>query len=498
MKKSIYPERSQEASAILLEGAPGKTLVVPLDFAKREHAALICLGTGETLSTPLRVFNTMAGARFLVGKIERERSRRGIERDHVLVGGEDSPPFAINFIESLRVERYKLLRVNAKEAKNFRSTTRASSDHIDLTGVAEVIMRHRSYDVERHYDLWHKMRCASRARNRLTGDETAIKNRIHRLVESLFPGFLDAKASPVTPFSDACLAILERGFTVHKFKAMRESSIGKLLASHGVHSASNSAAMLKALAEGALAPDSGEAAEYLSRSLAVKVETLRATRKSLWFEENEMARCLVQTPGFWLTTIPGVGVVLSGNMCAEYGSSDGWPSADRMASYAGVVPRQKQTGGMDSPPIRGGLPPNANRRLRNHLLQIAHHCGTTASPAGRLKWELAGHILMKKHKTVEARGGRSRLATAKKFLSVARAMARAEAYYVPEHWLGAGIERVSDEEYYGYLAAMDEALKRKWEQYDLSGIDPENDNLRQWRITYESIIENRSYRTRGS
>ncbi|MFA4975056.1 MAG: transposase [bacterium] len=498
MKRSIYPERSQEASSILFDGDSRKTLVVPLDFAKREHAALVCLGTGEALSRPLRVFNTMEGVRFLVGKIERERNRLQIDRGRVLVGGEDPAAYAINFLEALRAERYMLLRVGAKEAKKYRSSTRASSDQIDMTGIAEAIIHHRARNLERHDGLWHKMRCASRARGRLVCDETALKNRIHRLVETLFPGFLDAARPPVAPFSDACLAILEKDFTIHKFRRTREATLAQRLASLGVHKPSEAATGLKALAENAIAPVEGEVAEYQARSLASKVESMRALRKSLWFEENEMARCLVQTPGFWLTTIPGVGVTLAGNVCAELGPTERWPDADHMASYAGIVSRQKQTGGQDSPPRKGGLPPDTNRRLRNYLLQVARHCGTTADPAGRLQWDLAEHVLMKKHKRIEAKGGRSRLATAKKFLDVARSLVRAGAYYMPERWLGSGFERVHEEEYHGYLAVMNDTLERKWREYDLAGIEPEVDYLVQWRILYECVAEHRSHRTRGS
>ena len=43
---------------------------------------------------------------------------------------------------------------------------------------------------------------------------------------------------------------------------------------------------------------------YHSRSLAAKVELLRGIRVALRAEENELARCLVQTPGFLLSGIP--------------------------------------------------------------------------------------------------------------------------------------------------------------------------------------------------
>ncbi|OPZ74302.1 MAG: hypothetical protein BWY79_02130 [Actinobacteria bacterium ADurb.Bin444] len=59
---------------------------------------------------------------------------------------------------------------------------------------------------------------------------------------------------------------------------------------------------LKALAESVLAPTHGTV-PYMEKSLAAKARHMVALRENLRLEENEMARCLVQTPGFFLTSI---------------------------------------------------------------------------------------------------------------------------------------------------------------------------------------------------
>ena len=46
-----------------------------------------------------------------------------------------------------------------------------------------------------------------------------------------------------------------------------------------------------------------------------------------------------------LTTVRGIGITLASGVAAEIGPPDSQPSVRRLSSYAGIVPRTKQTGG---------------------------------------------------------------------------------------------------------------------------------------------------------
>lgn len=478
MKKNIYGDRSQLVSECFSAvGDPREVLVVAMDLAKSEHTALFCRGDGEyLLSRPLRVFNTPEGVEYLVGKVESTRQSRGIAKERVLIGGEDPGQYTFNFIYQLGVRGFPFIRVNASEASALRNNTRASTDFLDLDGIGQAIVQQRGRTMEAFDRVYRPLKSASRARRRLVSQETASKNRIHRGVEILFPGFLNETETGIVPFSGSSLALMEDGFSLIKIKRMREETLVKLLRRHHTQKPEEAAAKVKAMAARVLPPPP-EIIDYESGSLAAKVRMLRTVRESLAMEENEMARCLVQTPGFYLTTIPGMGVVLSGHIMAEFGPPTLWRAADNMVSYAGIVSRIKWTGGPGKAPTVGTLPKNANRALKDYLLQAAHHVGTTGE-----------HRLQKHFHRVENRQGRTRLSTAKMLVRIGRQMVLGEMPYLPLEMLRPQLP-LPAEYVRTFFADLTRKLTDKWEEYDLSGIPDSENYLVKWEAKVEELTQ---------
>lgn len=476
MKKSIYSGKSQEVQRCLERaGGPEKIMVVAMDMAKAEHCALLCNGSGEYfLKKPIPVFNNQKGVNFLFEKIDGIIRRRGIERGNVIVGAEDPPHWAYNFIHAVRQGGYPFISVNAKLAKTRRQKTRASSDAIDSVGIAQVILEHRGRTLLDYDRIYAPMKEAARTRRKLVREETACKNRIHRSTEILCPGFLDESLSGLNAFTQGSLDLMERNFSCLHLRRAHVGTLARRLGKHRVEKPERVAEKIKALAE-AVIPPPKDLVDYEMKSLQAKVKLLRAIRGSIVVEENQMARALVQTPGFFLTSIPGMGVVLSGHITAEYGPTDSWPPADNMASYFGIIPRQTQTGGSAKPAQVTRLPMDANRIGKDYLLQAAFHVGTTGN-----------HRLQKHYARVQARGGRERLSTAKLLLRIARKMVQTEMVYLPEHFL-------KPPEHFSLPSSMIQSyfeegvatLKRKWKSYDLSGIPEQDNRLIQWENDVE-------------
>jgi len=476
VNKSIYGERCQLVGECFNRaGGPDKVLIVPIDMAKAEHTAMMCRGTGDYLHRrPLRVYNSPEGSAFLVAKVKAMMHKHRIPRENVLIGGEDPGEYAFNFIHQVRLAGFPFLRVNAAEASTLRNNARASSDVIDLDGIAQAIIQQRGRRVRDFDEVYSPMKSAVRARRSLRKEETAWKNRIHRSVEILFPGFLGKKDTGMVAFSEACLSFLEDDFSLVKIKRMRLDTVVKRLRKGHTHRPEEAAVKIKKLADQSLAPPS-EIVPYESASLAAKVKMIRAVRECIVMQETEMARCLVQTPGFFLTSIPGIGVPLAGHITAEYGPADTWPHADNMASYAGIVPRQNQTGGAGKPPKIGHLPLNANRIVKDYLLQAAYHVGTTGE-----------HRLRQYYMKAENEERRSRLATAKLLLRIARQMVRTEMIYLPVEILQPG-PQLPQGDVLAYYRSATTALEAKWKKYDLSGIPDEKNYLVKWKENLKSI-----------
>lgn len=491
MQRDIFPDRSQVAAELLRSQPSSSVLIVPVDFAKREHVAQICSGTGEFLfQRPIIARNDAPGAAYLIERIEACCRRLGVPRSHVLVGGEDAPSYARNFLTALAAAGLHLLRVQPADAKRYRTNTRATTDKLALNGIAQAILCRRSYDLERLGGLYSTMKGAERTRRRLVWQETAAKNRIHRQVEWLFPGFLSQAQSGLLPFGSASLELMGEDFSVVHIRRLRTETLVRRLKQASVQHPAEAAEKLKALAGKTLAPPA-EAIAYGSRSLALQVGLLRGLQGAMKAEENEMARCLAQTPGFLLTSIPGIGVVLAGGLVAEYGDPDHWPDPDRMASYGGIVPRHYQTGGPDAQGITGSLPLDCNHHLKDWLLQAAFHAGTTPHEAwDRMALPGDQHRLYEHYQRVELQEGHSRLSTAKLLLRIGRAMVRDRRAYLPANALDPQAQdALSPEALVQYLGLTAAAVARRWRGYDLSGLPEELNLLQQWHKEIEALTQ---------
>jgi len=489
MARNILPERSQGAADLLARAEPRRVLIVPIDFAKETHVVQFAKGSaGYLLKRPLNVRNDLSGSQFLQDRIAGCRAKYRIPMGNVLIGGEEVPEYAMNFVLSLELAGYRVVRVNAKDARKYRTNSRAASDALALDGIAEAIRLRRAYDIQAHDGLYGALKMAGRARRTLRRQITATRNRIHKDVELLCPGLLNEKLSGLPAFGPGSLALMESGCSVQRLRRMSAAVLARRLAKAGTHKPCEVAARLKAFAASALAPDP-ELVPYRQGTLARKVGLLRTLQTALADEEEEMARCLVRTPAFLLTSIPGLGVALAGGIVGEYGDPERWLDTDRMMSYVGLAVRQHQTGGPGSAPVVVGLPVDANHVLKDLLLQAAFHVGTTVHPAWRELGLPGCHPLREYYRRLEQRGGHSRMGTARKLLRIAGAMVRGRSVYLPAEALHPAADGpMPPARLCEYLRVVRGMLLEKWKPYDLSGIPDEENQLKLWLQEIDRIV----------
>jgi len=476
MKKNIYPQGNQALNKKFNLISPDKLLLVPIDYAKKEHTAQLCLGTGELLlNKAMRIYNNTEGVIFLEKQIFSTSNRMKINRENIIICMEDPPGYVQNFTDKLLFDGFTCVRVNAKDAKKFRTNSRVSNDILDLNGIAQAVINRRCRPIETYEELYSTMKEAARTRKRLVKETTSLKNRIHKYVDLLFPGFLTAN-NGLDPFSGASMELLGQNFSVIKIKRMRRKSLIKILCKHHINNANEVATQLQLLAQRTLCPSS-TAVAHLSKSLTSAVELYFALNKWIMNEENTMARCLVQSPGFYLTSIPGIGVVLAAVIMGEFGGPGKWKNSAQQASNAGICNRIKQTGGPDKPAIDIGLSRNCNRRLKDALLQVGFNMGKFKHPAGKIFPRFAEHHLHKHFWRVDNRGSKSGLSTAKKFIGIASQMISCQQVYLDKVFLK-NPNSISSEENLGYFLSVLELLKQKWSRHDLSGIPDEKNYLK--------------------
>jgi hypothetical protein len=144
-KSSIYPNRSQELLTLFEKaGNPSKLMCVPIDYAKKDHLVMFCNGNGEVIRKPFSVKNSVDGVKYLIDQVNRSCRHRHIQYDHVFFGGEDVNSYAENFANSIRANGWLVANVNAHDAKKQRENLQASTDRLDLMGIATMLLNRRA------------------------------------------------------------------------------------------------------------------------------------------------------------------------------------------------------------------------------------------------------------------------------------------------------------------------------------------------------------------
>ncbi len=473
------------ASIFDAAGSTKNVLIVALDYAKDKHLCLLCNGAGDELLKPFPVHNDRAGLDHLLERIQTTCRRRSIRLGNVIIGGEDNPAYAENFLYALdqHKEGFLVVRVNAWKAKKQRENIQASTDRLDLSGIAKTLINRDAYlvfDRGEHaseYADQRALRALSRTRDALVKVRTSISNRIHNEVKVLLPGFLDtSEENPLGPFSRASLSLMEKSdFHAGAFARKRPAPLAKTLAKFGVHEPALKAQNLIARARKAL-PPRPESVECRQQSLQRLVSTYRHLETLCSELELLSAGVLARTPAAVLTSISGIAIVTASGIGGELGHIDHLGPLGHMTSYAGVVPGIEQTGGPDKPGVTTRVKRRCNRRLKKHLVHAVFHMGIRIGPPE----------FIASYQKLKAAGQHADFVMARRLLHMIKAMMRNRYIYLPPELRGSNLAEA--ELLLDYLRESWPKLLAKWRSAKaLSQAFAEDAPLGIWRRTIKEI-----------
>ena len=372
---SIYSKQNPKIHALLEQaGDCRKVLAIALDYAKGKHMALFCNGLGDVLKKPFAVENSRPGLEGLLEEVQSTCTHRAIKNEHVFFGGEDRPPYAQNFIHHLGQKGYLVVRVNAWEAKQQRDNHQASTDQLDLRGIAKAMLQQSSYSASDDSETYSNLREISRCRSYMVGEQTAIKLHVHTYVDRLFPGFLDGRQSGIAPFSPAGLALMGDQFSAEHIGRRRPSSLAAELKDHGLAEPEASAQKLQELARQVLSANPRHQSIWQA-SLEQHLGVYGQLDQSILALDKELAHWLAMSPGALLTSIRGIGIVLAAGVVGEIGDPAQWRGLRQTCSYVGIIPGVEQTGGPDKPGHTTGVKRRCNRRAKNWVVQAGCQMG---------------------------------------------------------------------------------------------------------------------------
>ena len=78
---------------------------------------------------------------------------------------------------------------------------------------------------------------------------TEVKNRMHTVVDRLFPGFLDEKKSGILSFSESSLYLMEDRFSPRQIRRRKQPKLIEILHRYGTKKAEDTAKKLKGYAD---------------------------------------------------------------------------------------------------------------------------------------------------------------------------------------------------------------------------------------------------------
>jgi hypothetical protein len=235
----------------------------------------------------------------------------------------------------------------------------------------------------------------------------------------------------------------------------------------------DTADQLKGFARNVLAP-APEQTLLLQQTLAQLVGLYQNLEQSLARIDREVAHWLARTPGAWLTSIPGFGITLSAGWTAELGPPSQWRSVRQLCSYAGVVPKSKQTGGPQKEPVVGAVQPRCNKRLKNVVLQAVQKV-----------IRFGPEELRRTAQELQARGAHTEFALAKRLVRLAKYLALTGTVYRPKALLDPDTPKATLAAHYQSLW---EKLLPKWrDKADLREVFAPEQPLGQWRKMVQEL-----------
>jgi transposase len=321
--------------------------------------------------------------------------------------------------------------------------------------------------------IYRNLRTLVRHRRKLVQMLTEVKNRVYRIVDELFPGFLSEKNTGIIPFTQSSLYLMEDRFSPKQIRRRRRQTLIDILRRYGTSKAEQTAAKLQQYAAKVLhAPV--EYVDTLQLSLAQHVKHIRCLKESITQIEKEIAANLAQTQGAFLTSVRGIGLVLAAGVTAEIGDLNQQKPLNNLASYAGIIPRVKQTGGIDGKTYTGSVAKRCNRILKDHVVKSAYHLGLHGPPD-----------LMADYKRRDASGQHADFGMGRRYLRMAISLMRTSQFYLPHNL------RKDDhtlEERADYYLMNWPYLKQKWEKVGaLEAAFAENRPLELWRQIVQEL-----------
>ncbi|MFQ6067856.1 MAG: IS110 family transposase [bacterium] len=418
--KSIYPKNnSSQLKEVLEKYSPKELLYAPIDVAKYNHKGCAVNFFGDIITPAFEFPNNSHGVKFFVSKITKAAQDSGAKK--IFIGLEATGHYHQNLTLRLRSLGYDVAVINPFDSWKERLNKSAATDKIDLGSIAKSLISRKFSSSTVPQGIYYNLQRATRTRRKFVNRRTSSKNIVTGLLDGLFPGLWDKDD---TIFSDrwgkASLLLLEHYPTPQMILRLGKNRLARFLRKNNTKLGERTAAKIVSAAKVALTRNQKEQ-EMDIVALRSHLKAYRLYQEIISNLENEIAHLLVQTPGIYLLSIPGISVIYAAEVTAEIGDISRFAYANQIISIAGTCSKKDQTGEYESQNLP--ISKRGNKFLRTALNQ-----GGLSLNA----WCPDFHAYYTR-KSLEKtdRPGIARTATGNKFAKLAFALMKHEVLYRP-------------------------------------------------------------------
>ena len=311
--------------------------IVGIDIAKRSHMVRVIDAEGQTVCKPFPIRNSCSGCNALLERLRKLTNHKS----EFIFAMESTAHYWLALYTRLRKEGYQVVVLNPIQTDAMREMLmqEAKTDEIDTLVIAETIRfgRYKASSVPQEKLLALRELC--RNRFYLIDMGSDLKRKITALLDQVFPEF-ETQFDSI--FCKSAVAVLKQYHTPEKLSRAQTGKLTEVL-----QTASNGrfgewkARQLRELARDSFGIPDCEGA--YSALLLLHLDQLQSLQDGAASLERRIGEIFSQFDSV-LTSITGIGPVLGAVILSEIRDISCFASADKLAAYAGLNPKVKQSG----------------------------------------------------------------------------------------------------------------------------------------------------------
>lgn len=307
---------------------------VGIDVGKHDHEAVIVDDQGDRCGDPLGFSNTRSGIESLVQRLEDLG-------ESVKVALESSGQYWLCLYDQLTSGGYDVAVLNPLQINAYRQIgiRKAKTDPIDAFWIADLLRIDRARPNQIPEAVRLQLRELSRLRFSLVDRIGDLKRKVLSVLDRVFPEYESLFSSV---FLKSSRRLLEEAASAREFAEFDLSELTEILreASRG-HFSERKAQEIIAQAQSSIGISFlADAAHVELRCL---LEQIRLLEDQIELIDDHLS-ILLEEADQYLTTIPGIGVVLAAAILGEIGDVNRFPELEKLVAYAGIDPTVYESG----------------------------------------------------------------------------------------------------------------------------------------------------------